>query len=126
MTGRAPKSPAMLAKRSATGAWAARRAMSCRGARLRARRDAFRVVGPVAVDADHAPLHAPLPTDHAAVFDDRVADRPPVPVGDQRPAAAKAAGNGPVRPGPVGHFADAVEGRDLQVGIPEPAFLGGE
>src|SRR4051812_5494401 len=66
--GGAPKSPAMLAKRSATGAWAARRPMSCRGARLRARRDAFRVVGPVAVDADHAPLHAPLPTDHAAVF----------------------------------------------------------
>src|SRR5207248_6037647 len=85
---------------------------------------AFRVVSPVAIDPDHAPLDAPTATDHAAVLDDRIADRPPVAVRDLDAAGAEPARNGAVGPGPVGDFADLVEVRDLQIGVPEPAFLG--
>ncbi len=93
-------------------------------ASVRAAPPCTRVVGPVAVDADHAPLDAPGRADHAAVLDDGIAHRPPMAVGGQRAAAAEPARNGAVGPWPERDLADLVEVRDLQVGIPEPAFLG--
>ena len=39
-------------------------------------------------------------------------------------AAAEPAGNGAVGPGTVVDLADLIEIGDLQVGVPEPAFLG--
>src|SRR5918995_4608987 len=84
------------------------------------------VVRPVAVDADHAPVHVPVRADHPGVLDDRVADRAPFSVGHQRPAGAEAARNRAVGPGAERDFPDLVEALDPQIRVPEPAFLGAE
>src|SRR4051794_9618843 len=81
-------------------------------------------VGPVAVEADHAPLHAPTGADHAAVLDDRVFHRAPLAVGDQGAAGAEPARDGAVSPGPERDLANLLDGLNAQVGIPEPVFLG--
>src|ERR1044071_4718653 len=83
------------------------------------------VIGPIAIEPDHAPLHAPVGADHAAILDDRVADGAPHAVGNQRAPAAEPARNGAVGPGPESHLLDLIEAVDPQVGVPEPAFLGG-
>ena len=71
-------------------------------------------------------IHAPARADHAAVLDDRVADRAPHAVGDQRAAGAEAARDRAVGPGPERDLADLVEAFDPQGRVPEPAFLGRE
>ena len=63
---------------------------------------------------------------HAGVLADPVIDRVPAAVADHRHGAAEAARNGAARPGAVGDLAHPLEAQDLQVGIPEPAFLLGE
>src|SRR5262249_33922913 len=89
---------------------------------------AARVVGPVAVEADHAPFHAPARPDPAGILADPVVDRAGARVGDEGDAAAIAAGNGIRRPapGPVGRLADAVDLHDVQGRLPEGALLLGE
>src|ERR1041385_6585800 len=87
---------------------------------------AVRVIGPIAIEPDHAPLHAPVGADHAAVLGDRIADGAPYAVGDQSAAGAEAARDRAVGPGPERHLLDLVDAFNPQVGVPEPAFLGGE
>src|SRR5215216_4491714 len=80
---------------------------------------ARRVIGPVAVNADHTPFHAPGRADHGGVLDDRIVHLAPASVGDQRPSGAEPARNGAVRPRPGYHLTHAVELDDAQIGIPE-------
>src|SRR5262245_38898863 len=89
---------------------------------------AARVVGPVAVEADHAPFHAPACTDKAGILADPVVDRTGARVGNEGEATAKAAGNGIGRPapGPVGRLTDAVDLHDEQGRLPEGALPLGE
>src|SRR5690606_38676415 len=89
-------------------------------------RAASGAIGEVAVDADHAPFHAPGGADQSAVLDDGIADRPPAPVRGLGAAAAEAAGHGAGRPRPERHLPNAVEGHDLQAGVPELALLEGK
>src|SRR5262249_33001827 len=55
---------------------------------LRLRHLAGGVVGPVAIDADHAPFNAPDRADRAAVLDDGIVHRPPAAIRDQGHAGA--------------------------------------
>src|SRR5262245_48905874 len=87
---------------------------------------ARRVMGPIAVDADHAPVHAPACADHAGVLDDRVTHGPPLAVRDEGAAGAEAARDRTVGPRAERDLADLVEAFDPQRRVPEPAFLGRE
>ena len=109
---------------SRAGATSRQLAKAARGRRSGTGGLAGRVVGPVAVDADDAPVHAPVRADHAAVLDDRVADRAPLAVGNQRAAGAEAARDRAVGPGAECDLPDLVETLDPQIRVPEPAFLG--
>src|SRR5450756_962665 len=87
---------------------------------------AGRVIGPVAVEADHAPFDAPGHADHAGILADPVIHPVLAPVTDRGHRRAEPARNGSLRPGPVGGFAHPLEVENLQVGVPELALLLGE
>src|ERR1044072_9682088 len=83
------------------------------------------IVGPVAVEPDHAPFDTPAHPEPAGVLRDRVMDRVLGAIGSVGDAVAEAArdrlrGAGP---GPEGDLADTVDSQDLQVRGPELAFL---
>src|SRR5581483_12277608 len=83
-------------------------------------------VGPVTVEPDDAPLHAPTAADHPAILDDGVVDPPPATVRHERATAAKSTGDRAFGPRPRRDLVDAIEADDGELGIPEPAFLAGE
>src|SRR5215472_8671935 len=89
----------------------------------RPRRPAGRVVGPVAVEPDHAPLDPPVGADHAGVLLDRIVDRVPAAVGDLDAAAAEAPRDALRRPGAERGLADILETDDGEIAGPEGAFL---
>src|ERR1700761_5545305 len=88
-------------------------------ARSRPRAPAVRLIGPFAVEADHAELNADTDADHAAVLGDRVVHRAPHAIGDHGGRLAEPARDCARRPWLPGHFLDPLEAGDLQVGIPE-------
>src|SRR5256885_15426322 len=93
------------------------------------RHAAPRIVGPVPIEAHHAPLHAPTDPDPPGVLTDPVVDGAGTGVRHQRRAAAVAARDGvrcASRPRPEGGLVNAVESDDLQAGLPELALLLGE
>src|SRR5215216_1230629 len=93
------------------------------------RHAAPRIVGPVPVEPDDAPLHAPTGADPAGVLTDPVVDGAGTRVGHQRHAAAKAARDAvrrAARPWPERGLVNTVESDDLQIGLPELALLLGE
>src|SRR5687768_7102662 len=90
---------------------------------LRPRHLASRVIGPVAVDADHAPFDARNGADLTAVLHDRIVHCAPPPVGNQYASSAEAPRNRAVGPGPERHLAHTIKVGDPESGIPELAFL---
>src|SRR5215471_15575599 len=93
---------------------------------LWARHLAGRIIRPVAVETDNAPLDAPGHADHAGVLTDRVIHRMIAPVADSRDNCAVAARYRLRSPWAVCDFPYSVEADDLQVGIPEPTLLMGK
>src|ERR1051326_48092 len=87
---------------------------------------ASRIIGPVAVGPDDAPLDAPAHADDRCVLADRVVQRAPYPVRGEYDRAAKAPRDGLRCPGPEGGLADILESRDFQIGVPEAILLAGE
>src|SRR4051812_5544122 len=87
---------------------------------------ASRVVGPIAVEADHAPFDPEARADEAAVLDDREVHLPPGAVRDERVGAAEPARNGARHPRPERDLAHVLKINDLEIGVPEPALLGAE
>src|SRR5438105_2602933 len=92
---------------------------------LRPGHAAGRVVGPVAVEADHAPFHPPADAEPAGGFQDRIVDRMARAVRDARDTIAEPARDrlGGAAPWPECRFPDAVDAEDFQVGSPELGFL---
>src|SRR4030088_128969 len=84
---------------------------------------AGRIVGPVAVEADHAPLDTPIGTDHAGVLGDGVVDGVLAAVGDFDDAAAESTWDGLCGPRTKCRFADLREIDDSEVAVPVPALL---
>src|SRR5262249_27239617 len=80
---------------------------------------ARRAIGPVAIEAGHAPFEAPAGADRARILDDRVMDGVLAPVRDFDNAAAEAARHRIGGPGPERGFPDLLEGDDPQVAAPE-------
>src|SRR4029078_1128897 len=80
------------------------------------------IVGPVAVEADHAPVDAPPGAAGAGVVADRVVDPPPRAVAHHRVPGAEAARNRGVVPRPPGSLADALDAVCLQAGTPAPRY----
>src|SRR5262245_13752875 len=74
--------------------------------RLRPGHLAGRIIGPVAIEPDDAPLDAPARADHAGVLGDRIVDSVLAAVGDLDDPAAEAAWNGVGGPGPERGLAD--------------------
>src|SRR5262245_52265743 len=95
-----------------------RRHRLCTSERLRPRHLAGRVVGPVAVEPDDAPLDAPAGTDHAAILGDGIMDDVPAAVRDLDDAAAETAWNGLCGPRAERGLADLLEIEDAQIGGP--------
>src|SRR4051794_28001482 len=85
------------------------------------------IIGPVAVEPDHAPFHPPADAKPAGGFQDRVMDRVACPVRDARDAAAEAARDrlGCAAPRPECRFPDPVDAENFQIGSPEFSFLVG-
>src|SRR5262249_53772915 len=96
---------------------------ACTTGRLRPRHFAGRVVGPVAVEPDDAPLDAPAGADHAAILGDGIVDDVSAAVRDFDDAAAEAAWNGLRGPRAERGLADLLEIDDPQIGGPVHAFL---
>src|SRR6476620_9122845 len=86
--------------------------------RLRLRHLAGRVVRPVAIEADHAPLDTPAGADHPGVLGDRVVDGMLAAVGDLDDPATEAARNAVGRPGAERGLADPFEIDDPEIGDP--------
>src|SRR5438128_957914 len=88
---------------------------------LRPRHAAGGIVGPVAVEPDHAPLHAPANAEPAGIFANRIVDGMGRAIRDPRDPAAEAARDRLRRalPGAERGLADAIDADDFQVGIPE-------
>src|SRR5262249_43219132 len=86
-----------------------RRRRLCTWEQLRPRHLAGRVVGPVAVEPDDAPLDAPGGADHAAILGDGVMNDVPAAVRDFDDAAAEPAWNGLRGPGAERGLADLLE-----------------
>src|SRR5262245_41591359 len=86
--------------------------------RLRPRHLAGRVVRPVAVEPDDAPLDAPARADHPGVLGDGIVDDVPAAVRDFDDAAAETAWNGLRRPRAKGGLAHLLEIEDAQIGRP--------
>src|SRR5450631_137803 len=84
---------------------------------------AARIIGPVAIEAGHAPFDALAEGGKAAVLDDRIMHGAPLAVADHDIGAAIAARNIVRLPGPERGFMDLAIGGDLQRGIPEFALL---
>src|SRR5438094_4062624 len=85
-----------------------------------------RIVGPVAVEPDHAPFDPVGRADYAGVLTDRVIDRVLEPIGDKSDGAAEPARYRVRWSGPVGDLAHLVERHDRKLGVPEATFLLGE
>src|SRR5437764_7831414 len=83
------------------------------------------IVGPVAVEADQAPLHAPADAEPAGSFQDRIMDRVAGAVGDVRHRVAEAARNGLRRaaPRPECDFPNTIDADDVEVRGPVLRFL---
>src|SRR5580658_6580271 len=93
---------------------------------LRLRETAGRLVGPFAVEPDHAELDAIADAEHPGVLGDRVIHRAPHAVGDEHRGAAGPPRNGAGRPGLPRHLLDFFKSDDLEVGVPELSLLGAE
>jgi|SRR5215471_19957441 len=93
---------------------------------LRARHLARRIVRPVAVETDDAPLDTPRHPDHAGVLTDRVIHRVVSPVAYSSDSCTVTARYRLRGPRAVCDFPYSVEADDLQLGIPEPTLLLGE
>src|SRR5712672_1213260 len=79
---------------------------------------AHRVIRPVAVEADDAPLDTPTRADHAAVLGDGVMDHVSAAVGDFDDAAAEAAWNGLRGPRAERGLAHLLEIEDAEISGP--------
>src|SRR5581483_12056859 len=90
---------------------------------LRPRHPAGGIIGPVAVEADHAPLDAPADAEPAAGLVDRIADLMARAVGDVRDAAAEPSRERLCGPRPPGHLANPLDPDDLEIRIPVHALL---
>src|SRR5690349_5668741 len=84
------------------------------------------IVGPVPVEADHAPLDPEARADEAAVLDDRVEHRALGAVRNERIGATEATRDGAGHPRPERDLTHVLEVDDLEIGVPETAFLGAE
>src|SRR5712691_10152445 len=87
---------------------------------------ARRIEGPVAIKADHAPLHPISRADQTTVLDDRVIDRPLDAIGHEHHRLAEPARDGGLDPGTECDLAHLLELDDLEIGGPEPALLAAE
>src|SRR5262249_45491831 len=87
---------------------------------------AGRIVRPVAVETDDAPLDAPGHADHAGVLTDRVIHRMISPVAYSRDSCTVAARYRLRSPWAVCDFPYSVEADDLQIVLPEPTLLLGK
>src|SRR3954469_12681042 len=84
---------------------------------------AGRVVGPVAVEPDHAPFDALAVAGEAAILDDREMHLAQLAVREHGFTGAIAARDVVGGPGPERGLVNGGEAGDLQRGIPERAFL---
>src|SRR5262245_10740656 len=94
--------------------------------RLRTRHLTRGVVGPVPVKPHNAPLDTPEHSDDPGVLADGIIHRVVPPVADSRDRGAEAARNCFGSPGAERNFTYPVEPQNLQVRIPETAFLLGK
>src|SRR2546430_1656914 len=94
------------------------RRRSVRAPRSGLRHLAGRVVGPVAIEPDHAPFDAPLGADHAGVLGNRIMDGVLAAVRDLDHAAAETARDGVGGPGAERGLANLLETDDLEVDVP--------
>src|SRR5580704_3636548 len=90
---------------------------------LRSRHLAARVIGPIAIKADHTPFDAPGHADHAGVLADPVVHRVLFAIVDQGYCLAEPARDGASGPGLGDDFVYPLEIKDSQVRVPELAFL---
>src|ERR1700722_542953 len=90
---------------------------------LRACCAAGRPVGQIAVEAYDAEIDAPIDADHAGIFCDRIKDRVPRAVVDNRGTAAEAARNALRGPGQERCLFDVLDADNLQPRVPKPRFL---
>src|ERR1700729_1599905 len=90
------------------------------------RRTALRVVGPMAIEPRDAEVDPVIHADHAGIFADRIIDRVPGGVIDDRDAAAEAARDRLCRPRQGVELLDIFQADNAQFGIPEAEFLGAE
>src|SRR5579871_3904395 len=93
------------------------------GVKLRSRGLAEGVVGPVAVQPDHAPFDALAEAGKAAVLDDRIVDAMHLAVTQHHAAGAVAARDVVGLPGPEGDLVNIAIGFDLELRIPVHALL---
>src|SRR3954464_12549958 len=84
---------------------------------------AGRIVGPVAVEADHAPFDTPIGTDHAGVLGDGVVDGVLAAVRDFDDAAAESTRDGLGGPGAERRLPDLRKSEDGEVAVPVLALL---
>src|SRR5262245_6305949 len=94
--------------------------------RLRTRHLTRGVVGPVPVKPHNAPLDTPEHSDDPGVLADRIIHGVVAPIADSRDRGAEAAWNRLGSPRPECNFTHPVEPQNLQVRIPETAFLLGK
>src|SRR5215831_2419032 len=90
---------------------------------LRTRHLTRRIVGPVAIQTDDTPLDAPVHPDHARVLADRIIHGVLVSVRDSGDGGAEAARDRVRSPRSECDFPYPLKPDDLQIGIPEAAFL---
>src|ERR1700757_1424653 len=84
---------------------------------------AGRRIGPVTVEAFHAPFYAPALADDAEVFADRIMDRMLEAVGDESKRAAETARYRMRRPRPERGLPHFFESDDQELRIPVAVFL---
>src|SRR5205807_10394654 len=97
-----------------------------RAERLRPRHFASRIEGPIAIEPDDTPFHAPGHPDPTGIFADRVVDGMLEPVIDQRHGGAETPGNRVRRTGPVGALMDFSKANDAKFRVPENTLLFGK
>src|ERR1700761_5966684 len=90
---------------------------------LRARGAASGPIGQIAVETDDAEIDAPIDADHAGIFCDRIIDRVPRAVVDNRGTATEAARNALRGPGQQRRLLNILDADDLQPRVPKPRFL---